>query len=51
MTVVEAARRALGPVGVLLPFSRTSAPSAEVQRAAVRRQLEELAPTLAGLTS
>jgi probable F420-dependent oxidoreductase len=35
--VVEAARRALGPVGVFLPFSRTSAPSAELQREAVRR--------------
>ncbi len=36
-TVVEAARRALGPVGVFLPFSRTSAPSADLQREAVRR--------------
>jgi probable F420-dependent oxidoreductase len=36
-TVVEAARRALGPVGVFLPFSRTSAISADLQRAAVRR--------------
>ena len=36
-TVVEAARRALGPVGVFLPFSRTTAPSADRQREAVRR--------------
>jgi probable F420-dependent oxidoreductase len=36
-TVVEAARRALGPVGVFLPFSGTSAPSADFQREAVRR--------------
>ena len=36
-TVVEAARRALGPVGVFLPFSRTSASSADLQRKAVRR--------------
>ena len=36
-TVVEAARRALGPVGVFLPFSGTSAPSADLQREAVRR--------------
>jgi probable F420-dependent oxidoreductase len=36
-TVVEAARRALGPVGVFLPFSRTSAVSADLQREAVRR--------------
>jgi len=36
-TVVEAARRALGPVGVFLPFSRTTAPSADLQREAVRR--------------
>ncbi len=36
-TVVEAARRALGPVGVFLPFSRTSAPSADLQRETVRR--------------
>jgi probable F420-dependent oxidoreductase len=36
-TVVESARRALGPVGVFLPFSRTSAPSADLQREAVRR--------------
>jgi probable F420-dependent oxidoreductase len=36
-TVVEAARRALGPVGVFLPFSRTSAPSIDLQREAVRR--------------
>jgi probable F420-dependent oxidoreductase len=35
--VVESARRALGPVGVFLPFSRTSAPSADQQRDAVRR--------------
>jgi alkanesulfonate monooxygenase SsuD/methylene tetrahydromethanopterin reductase-like flavin-dependent oxidoreductase (luciferase family) len=36
-TVVESARRALGPVGVFLPFSRTSPPSADRQREAVRR--------------
>jgi probable F420-dependent oxidoreductase len=36
-TVVESARRALGTVGVFLPFSRTSAPSADLQREAVRR--------------
>ena len=36
-TVVEAARRMLGPVGVFLPFSRTSASSADLQREAVRR--------------
>ena len=36
-TVVESARRALGPVGVFLPFSRTSAPSADLQREAARR--------------
>ena len=36
-TVVETARRALGPVGVFLPFSRTSAVSADLQREAVRR--------------
>jgi probable F420-dependent oxidoreductase len=36
-TVVEAARRALGPAGVFLPFSRTSASSADLQREAVRR--------------
>jgi probable F420-dependent oxidoreductase len=35
--VVESARRALGPVGIFLPFSRTMAPSAELQRDAVRR--------------
>jgi probable F420-dependent oxidoreductase len=35
--VVEAARRALGPVGVFLPFSLTSAPSADLQREAARR--------------
>jgi probable F420-dependent oxidoreductase len=36
-TVVETARRALGPAGVFLPFSRTSASSADLQREAVRR--------------
>jgi probable F420-dependent oxidoreductase len=36
-TVVAEARRALGPVGVFLPFSRTSAPSADLQRDAARR--------------
>src|SRR6202050_614668 len=35
--VVEMARRALGPVGVFLPFSRTGASSADLQREAVRR--------------
>jgi probable F420-dependent oxidoreductase len=35
--VVDSARRALGPVGVFLPFSRTSAASADQQREAVRR--------------
>jgi probable F420-dependent oxidoreductase len=35
--VVEAGRRALGPVGAFLPFSRISAPSADQQRDAVRR--------------
>jgi probable F420-dependent oxidoreductase len=36
-TVVEVARRALGPVGVFLPFSIASAPSADQQREAARR--------------
>jgi probable F420-dependent oxidoreductase len=36
-TVIESARRALGPVGVFLPFSRTSPPSADEQRAGARR--------------
>jgi probable F420-dependent oxidoreductase len=36
-TVVETARRALGPVGVFLPFSRTSASPVDLQRDAVRR--------------
>ncbi|AHH96836.1 TIGR03620 family F420-dependent LLM class oxidoreductase [Kutzneria albida] len=36
-TVVDAARRALGPVGVCLPVSFTSAPPVDLQRAAVRR--------------
>jgi probable F420-dependent oxidoreductase len=35
--VIEAARRALGPVGVFLPFPFTSAPSADLQREAARR--------------
>jgi len=35
--VVESARRALGPVGVFLPFSRTSAAPADRQSEAVRR--------------
>jgi probable F420-dependent oxidoreductase len=39
ITVVEAARRALGPVGVFLPVSQTSTPSVDLQREAVR-QLE-----------
>jgi probable F420-dependent oxidoreductase len=34
---VEAARRAMGPVGVFLPFSIASAPSADQQREAARR--------------
>jgi len=34
---VEAARGALGPVGVLLPVTHTSLPSVDVQRGAVRR--------------
>ena len=37
MTVVEAARRALGPVGVLLPVSMTSVPPVDLQRDAVNR--------------
>jgi hypothetical protein len=36
-SVVEAARRALGPVGVMLPVSMSSVPSVELQREAVRR--------------
>jgi probable F420-dependent oxidoreductase len=36
-TVVEAARRVLGPVGVFLPFSRTGPPSADLQRETARR--------------
>jgi probable F420-dependent oxidoreductase len=36
-TVVETARRALGPAGMFLPFSRTSAVSAGEQREAVGR--------------
>ncbi|HEY5361511.1 MAG TPA: TIGR03620 family F420-dependent LLM class oxidoreductase [Streptosporangiaceae bacterium] len=36
-TVVEAARRALGPLGVYLPFWGTSEPSADLQREAARR--------------
>jgi probable F420-dependent oxidoreductase len=36
-TVVEVARRALGPVGVFLPFSIASAPPADQQREAARR--------------
>ena len=36
-TVVEAARRALGPVGAFLPVSTGSAPSADLQREAVGR--------------
>jgi probable F420-dependent oxidoreductase len=36
-TIVEAARRALGPVGVFLPSSTTSAPDIDEQRNAVRR--------------
>jgi probable F420-dependent oxidoreductase len=36
-TVVDAARRALGPVGVCLPVSFTSTPTADEQRAAGRR--------------
>lgn len=37
MTVVDAARRAWGPVGVFLPVSATTAPSADMQREAVGR--------------
>jgi alkanesulfonate monooxygenase SsuD/methylene tetrahydromethanopterin reductase-like flavin-dependent oxidoreductase (luciferase family) len=37
---VEAARQALGPVGVCLPVSFASTPHVDLQRAAVRR-LEE----------
>jgi Luciferase-like monooxygenase len=36
-SVVDAARRALGMVGVFLPVPTTSAPPADLQRAAVRR--------------
>lgn len=36
-TVVEDTRRALGPVGVFLPFSLTEAPSVDRQRETVRR--------------
>ena len=36
-TVVEAARRALGPAGVFMPFSTASAPSADEQRETARR--------------
>jgi probable F420-dependent oxidoreductase len=36
-TVVEVARRTLGPVGVFLPFSIAGAPSADQQREAARR--------------
>jgi probable F420-dependent oxidoreductase len=36
-TTVEAARRALGPVGAFLPVPTTSAPPADLQRDAVRR--------------
>jgi probable F420-dependent oxidoreductase len=36
-TVVDAARQALGPVGVCLPVSFTSTPSADLQREAVGR--------------
>jgi probable F420-dependent oxidoreductase len=36
-TVVDAARQALGPVGVCLPVSFTSTPSADLQREAARR--------------
>jgi probable F420-dependent oxidoreductase len=36
-TVVDAARQALGPVGVCLPVSFTSAPHADLQREAVGR--------------
>jgi probable F420-dependent oxidoreductase len=36
-TVVDAARQALGPVGVFLPVSTTSAPSADLQREAAGR--------------
>jgi probable F420-dependent oxidoreductase len=36
-TIVEAARRALGPVGAFLPVPTTSAPPIDLQRDAVRR--------------
>jgi probable F420-dependent oxidoreductase len=36
-TVVDAARRAVGPVGVFLPVTFTETPSVDVQRGAVRR--------------
>lgn len=36
-SVVETARRALGPVGVMLPVSMSTVPSVELQREAVRR--------------
>ncbi len=36
-TVVDAARRALGPVGVCLPVSFTATPHADLQREAVAR--------------
>jgi probable F420-dependent oxidoreductase len=36
-TIVEAARRALGPVGASLPIPTTSAPPIDLQRDAVRR--------------
>src|ERR1700678_2504733 len=36
-TTVEAARSALGPVGVFVPFSITSPPDADQQREAARR--------------
>ena len=35
-SVVEAARRAIGPVGALLPVTFTEAPSVHAQVAAVR---------------
>jgi hypothetical protein len=36
-TLVDTARNALGPVGVCLPVSFTSTPSADLQRDAVGR--------------
>ena len=37
ITIIEATRRALGPVGAFLPVPTSSAPAADLQRDAVRR--------------